>query len=198
MMAPQLWRWREQSVDSENFADNIIDGTLNSTVALETQKKIPKLEKIILNAVLVETLALWDDVILVADMFDSLVIWSGKAIDKNSEDDVMDRIKVFVHERCDGRFPAPQIHFLREGDSMSRKLTSRLVPSHKDPPEQQVALSPALTSLPSHKLEELRNKFRYHDSTGDDSSFRKWFWDVASASAEVSNVGRSLCKAELT
>jgi hypothetical protein len=147
-----------------------------------------------------ETLTLWDDVIIVADMFDSIVIWSGKSIDENSEVNLnatFECIKAFVRERCEGRFPSPQVHVLREGESMSRKLTSRLVPSHKDPPEQQTALFPALASLPSKNLEGLRGKFRYHDSAGDDSSFRKWFWDVASASAEVSTLGRSLCESEL-
>ena len=193
MMAPQLWRWREHGIESEDLVLDKYGCTVNSDVLLKANSG----RKISLIAIPAETLALWDDVILVADLFDNIIIWIGSElkVDVNDiERDALECIKVFVKERSNFRFPAPRIHFLREGESMSRRLTSRLVSSHKDPPEQQVALFPALSALRAESIAKLRNKFQYYDSTNDDSSFRSWFWDVASASAEVSEFGKSLCE----
>ena len=87
----------------------------------------------------------------------------------------------------------PKLHLLSEGDSMSRRFTSRLSPSHADPPEQQLAHFPALASLSADELLALRSKFRFYDPAAD-PSFRGWFWGVASAASASKDMGLSLCE----
>mmetsp|Transcript_10954 Transcript_10954/g.16445 ORF Transcript_10954/g.16445 Transcript_10954/m.16445 type:complete len:1000 (+) Transcript_10954:41-3040(+) len=200
IMAPQMWRWRAREIQIDPLASSAGEPTTNSRVTLHppvkngliSSSKVP----ITIDTALPETLALWDDVVLAMDHYDNLLVWQGKSIPKDAEhiEEVMDCIRSYVLQRAQDRFPSPQIHYLREGDSMSRRLTARLAPSHKDPQEQQVALCPALASLSEIELDSLRNKFRWHDTTGDDVSFRRWFWDVASASAKLGTEGRSLCE----
>ena len=86
----------------------------------------------------------------------------------------------------------PQLHILREGDSMSRRFTALLAPSHADSPDHQMAHFPSLSRLSSQTLTDLRAKFRFHDPDAD-PSFRKWFWDVSSA-ASSGGLGVSLCE----
>jgi hypothetical protein len=75
---------------------------------------------------------------------------------------------------------------------MSRRFTSRLSPSHADPPEQQLAHFPGLASLSAEELSSLRSKFRFYDPVAD-PSFRGWFWGVASAASASKDIGLSLC-----
>lgn len=63
---------------------------------------------------------------------------------------------------------------LQDGTSWSRFLTSRLVPSHKDPIEDQLKGFPELVSVPAGELERLRAKL----PPTDDESYRDFFWDV--------------------
>ena len=76
---------------------------------------------------------------------------------------------------------------------MSRRFTSRLSPSHADPPEQQLAHFPALASLSVDELSVLRGKFRFYDPAAD-PSFRAWFWMVSSAVSSSKDMGLSLCE----
>jgi hypothetical protein len=87
----------------------------------------------------------------------------------------------------------PELHMLSEGDSMGRRFTARLAPSHADPPDHQMSHFPSLTSLSHDELEALRVKFRFYDSSSD-ASFRTWFWGVASATNISRNEGLSLCE----
>mmetsp|Transcript_10307 Transcript_10307/g.15196 ORF Transcript_10307/g.15196 Transcript_10307/m.15196 type:complete len:108 (+) Transcript_10307:1264-1587(+) len=99
----------------------------------------------------------------------------------------------FLMERSKNRFPMPQLHILREGESMSRRLTSRLAPSHGDSPEQQLARFPALGTLSEQELIALRYKFRFYDPSSD-PSFRDWFWSVAGTTSKSrKSTGVSLC-----
>jgi len=145
-----------------------------------------------------ETLALWDDVIIVADHFDHLFVWSGKSLMDSKFDAVREDCQSWLLANARStnatkhRFPAIQLHTLNEGESMSRKLTSRLAPSHADPMEQQLAHFEALTQLSQEELANLRDKFRFYDDVSD-PSFRRWFWGVASASSKVAMEGTSLC-----
>lgn len=82
---------------------------------------------------------------------------------------------------------------LFDGDSMSRRFTARLAPSHADPVDQQVAHFPGLSSLSPEALERLHSKFKFYDSSAD-ASFRKWFWSVASATNVSRTEGTSLCE----
>lgn len=99
----------------------------------------------------------------------------------------------FILERSKSRFPMPKLHILSEGDSMARNLTARLAPSHADPPEQQLAHFPALSSMSAGELVALRSKFRFYDPAVD-PSFRGWFWGVASAASASKDEGLSLCE----
>ena len=85
----------------------------------------------------------------------------------------------------------PTLHLVSEGDSMSRRFTSLLSPSHADPAQHQVAHFPALEHLTEEELSQLRSKFRFHDPSVD-PSFRQWFWEVASAAS--TGKGVSLCE----
>lgn len=199
MMAPQMWRWRKREIQVDPLISSDEEPIANLRMTLHPQIKdgLAATAPITIDAALPETLALWDDVVLTMDHYDNLLVWQGKSISKDGDEHfegVMDCIKSFALHRAQDRFPSPQIHYLQEGNSMSRRLTARLAPSHKDPQEQQIALCPALACLSEIELETLRNKFRWHDTTGDDISFRRWFWDVASASAKLGTEGRSLCE----
>lgn len=68
----------------------------------------------------------------------------------------------------------PHTLALQDGTSWSRYLTSRLIPSHKDPPEDQLKAFPGLASVPPVELELLRAKL----PPTDDESYREFFWDV--------------------
>lgn len=66
----------------------------------------------------------------------------------------------------------------QDGTSWSRYLTSRLIPSHKDPVEEQLKAFPALAGVPAADLELLRAKL----PPTDDESYREFFWDVCDPS----------------
>jgi hypothetical protein len=108
-------------------------------------------------------------------------------------DEIRERFKDFLLERSKYRFPMPELHNLSEGDSMSRRFTARLAPSHADPEDHQISHFPALASLSPEELEMLRKKFRFYDSSSD-ASFRTWFWGVASATNASKKEGLSLCE----
>jgi hypothetical protein len=103
-----------------------------------------------------------------------------------------EEFKEFLLKRSKNRFPMPELHMLYDGDSMSRRFTARLAPSHADPEDQQMAHFPALSSLSEEALERLRSKFKFYDASAD-ASFRKWFWSISSATNESRNEGMSLC-----
>lgn len=140
-----------------------------------------------------ETLSLWDHCIIAADHEDNLFVWSGQATLTSEYDAIREEFQAFLQDRSKNRFPMPKIHLLSEGDSMSRRFTSRLSPSHADPPEQQLAHFPALASLSADELLALRSKFRFYDPAAD-PSFRGWFWGVASAASASKEMGLSLCE----
>lgn len=90
-------------------------------------------------------------------------------------------LKEYLLERSYQRFPMPHIHILYENDSMSRRLTSLLAPSHGDPIEHQIAHYPALAyQLSITEQQQLQSKFTMYDPLSD-PSFRTWFWNVTSA-----------------
>jgi Sec23/Sec24 trunk domain/Sec23/Sec24 zinc finger len=146
-----------------------------------------------LEAVPSDTLALWDNRIIAADHHDSLFVWSGRGTVGPEYDATRQHCKEFLLARSKTRFPSPSLHMLTEGDSMSRRFTTRLAPSHADPHEQQLVHFPALASLSPTEMQDLRGKFRFYDASTD-ASFRRWFWGVASASSNARNEGMSLCQ----
>ena len=146
-----------------------------------------------LEAVPSDTLALWDDRVIAADHHDSLFVWSGQSTLGPEYDVVRQQCKEFLLARSKTRFPSPTLHMLSEGDSMSRRFTTRLAPSHADPHEQQLVHFPELAFLSPTEIQDLRSKFRFYDASAD-ASFRRWFWSVASAISNARNEGMPLCE----
>lgn len=140
-----------------------------------------------------ETLALWDDSIVAADFHDSMFIWTGANCTAQRYDGIRDKFKAHLLKISENRFPMPELHELSDGDSMGRRFTARLAPSHADPIDNQIVNFPALSELKPDALEQLRSKFKFYDSDSD-ASFRTWFWSVASASNNSKKAGMSLCE----
>jgi hypothetical protein len=131
--------------------------------------------------------------IIAADHHDCLFVWSGKATLDAAYDPIREKCREFLLARSKTRFPMPRLHMLSEGDSMSRRFTSRLAPSHADPPDQQIAHFPELASLTPEEISAVRDKFRFYEESTD-ASFRRWFWSIASASSNARYEGMSLCE----
>jgi len=140
-----------------------------------------------------DTLALWSSCVIAADHHDGLFVWSGHETVGADHDAIRQNCVEFLNERAYNRFPMPELYMLSEGDSMSRRITALLAPSHADPPEQQLVHFPALANLTPAELNALREKFRFYDASSD-ASFRVWFWSVASASSNARKEGLSLCE----
>jgi len=140
-----------------------------------------------------ETLIVWDSSIVAADFHDAVFVWSGKSCAIPRYDGIRQNFEDFLVERSIDRFPAPELHVLVDGDSMCRRFTTRLAPSHSDPDEHQLLHFPALSTLTPDQLRDLRSKFMFY-SPENDPSFRKWFWSVSSASNASREDGRSLCE----
>ncbi|KAG7364666.1 Sec23/Sec24 zinc finger domain containing protein [Nitzschia inconspicua] len=140
-----------------------------------------------------ETLALWEGSIVAADFHDELFVWTGANCTAARYDGIRDKFKSKLLEITKHRFPRPLLHELQEGDSMSRRFTARLAPSHADPVDNQLLHFPALSTLKPASLQSLRSKFKFYDSNSD-ASFRNWFWGVASASNVSRLDGTSLCE----
>jgi hypothetical protein len=130
--------------------------------------------------------------IVAADFHDTLFVWSGANCTAARYDGVRDKFKAFLLERVKDRFPMPKLHVLNDGDSMSRRFTAHLAPSHADPADNQLVHFPALSTLKPDALNALRSKFRFYDSNSD-ASFRTWFWSVVSATNVSREEGMSLC-----
>jgi len=96
-------------------------------------------------------------------------------------------------EKAKDRFPMPEIHMLFDGDSMSRRFTTRLAPSHADSKDHQLANFPELATLSAEALENVRSRFQFYDAAAD-ASFRKWFWSVSSATHASREDCMSLCE----
>jgi len=140
-----------------------------------------------------ETLALWDDSIIAGDFYDSLFVWSGANCTAGRYDGIREKFKTHLLEISKNRFPMPELLEINDGDSMSRRFTPRLAPSHADPIDNQIANFPLLSTLKTGALDDLRSKFKFYDAKSDES-FRTWFWSVVSASNISRMEGMSLCE----
>jgi len=140
-----------------------------------------------------DTLALWDNCVLAGDHYFTLFLWSGRSTLDERHNEVRDYLNDFLLRRSQNRFPAPTLHVLSENDSMSRRFTALLAPSHGDPPEHQLANFPALGSLSPDQLTRLQSKFKFYDPETD-ASFRSWFWKVSSPTSDCRDEGVSLCE----
>lgn len=122
------------------------------------------------------TIVLFVQCVIAADNFDSMFIWSGKGT-QNSEHDILRKCcKDHIEQASVNRFPAPITFTFNEGDSMARRFTSRLVPSHGDKEEDWV-----------------KNLFRMYDKASGDLSFRHWIDFVTNVKSKKWQHGTSLC-----
>lgn len=129
--------------------------------------------------------------VIAADHYDNLFVWSGSATRGAFYDKIRHQFRTQLLQESKDRFPMPKLHIVLENDSMSRRFTSLLSPSHADPAQHQMAHFPALEHLSEVELNQLRSKFRFHDPDVD-PSFRQWFWNVSSAAKK--GRGISLCE----
>ena len=121
-------------------------------------------------------------------------VWTGKSCTQAVPyEAIREKFKAFLMEKSKNRFPMPEIHMLVDGDSMSRRFTTRLAPSHADSPDQQLANFPELAALSPAAVESVRSRFQFYDAAAD-ASFRKWFWSVSSATHASREDGMSLCE----
>mmetsp|Transcript_31582 Transcript_31582/g.76274 ORF Transcript_31582/g.76274 Transcript_31582/m.76274 type:complete len:1031 (+) Transcript_31582:58-3150(+) len=139
-----------------------------------------------------ETLSLWDYSIVAADHYDFLYIWSGKGCTGEDYEEIRKHCRRYVWRRAKTRFPMPEVEMLNEGDSMSRRFTAELAPSHADSEERQIASFPQLATLPRKALQSLRSRIKFYDKNAD-ASFHTWFWNVSSATNVSKEEGMSLC-----
>lgn len=144
-----------------------------------------------LRPVPAETLALWDSSVIAADNLHTLFIWCGKKAPNVER--AKEYCQQFLGTRALQRFPMPDMHLLVDGDSMSRRFTALLSPSHGDPTEHGLAHFPGLSSLPPEELAALQSKFQFYDASTD-PSFRSWFWSISSATSNSKDEGWSLCE----
>lgn len=140
-----------------------------------------------------ETLILWDDSIIAADLHHTLFIWSGTNCKTKKFDGIREKFEFILSESTKDRFPQPELCMIEDGDSTIRKFTARLAPSHADPIENQIIHFPELSELKPEALKALRSKFKSYDSKSDES-FRTWSGRVASASNTTELEGMSLCE----
>ncbi|CAM9148905.1 unnamed protein product, partial [Ectocarpus sp. 12 AP-2014] len=122
----------------------------------------------------VETLAMLADRVLVLDTHDRVFVWSGSAVCGPEFEAVREACRGVFAGEAGARFPYAPVVFLKDGTSWSRYLTSRLIPSHKDPVEDQLRGFPNLAGVPEAEVEQLRAKL----PPTDDESYREFFWDV--------------------
>ncbi|CAM9872972.1 unnamed protein product [Scytosiphon promiscuus] len=126
----------------------------------------------------VETLAMLADRILVLDTHERVFVWSGADVCGEEFDPVREACRRVFSGEAGSRFPCATVVFLKDGTSWSRYLTSRLIPSHKDPVDDQLKGFPALAGVPPADVERLRAKL----PPTDDESYRDFFWDVCDPS----------------
>lgn len=110
-----------------------------------------------------EDLALQSKHILVLDHHTDIFIWSGLDVAGPALDYVRQRCIQYALESSAQRYPQPHIRVFTEGDSNARWLECRLVPSHKDPIEEQLKSFPQLHELSQEERQRLLSKFHRTD-----------------------------------
>lgn len=106
-------------------------------------------------------------------------------------DKYREHCKSFLIHRSKGRFPTARMFIINEGDSMARRLTARLAPTHDDPMEILLSHNPQLGTLNPTEIQKIRDKFKFHDSS--DRSFFRWFWETVRDGSYAVQYGESLC-----
>ena len=188
MMSPSLWT--SGLLDKRSVGD--FEAAPPETMALWSQVRMGHFRSLVPH-VHYSHKCLKPQSVIASDCFWQLFIWSGSETKGPKFDRLRSEMRAFLLDRTKNRFPAPEIYSVSEGDSMSRRFTSILSPSHNDPVEHQITGFPSLSLLSSSELDQLRAKFQFH-RTSSDISFRDWFWNVVSAVNALGKQGTSLCE----
>jgi len=128
-----------------------------------------------------DTLALWDDCVISADNHDSMFIWRGKA--SSPSELLQTNGTEWLRARSHNRFPTPTLHTFSEGNSMERRLLTRLSPSHGDTKEDQCADFEDFAKLSDNMQNAVREKFRFYDNNAD-KSYRRWINSIVNSSPD--------------
>jgi len=123
-----------------------------------------------------EDLALQSDKVLLLDAHTDIFIWIGSSLSVDDEENSSrqrNNLTTLALESARHRFPKPQILQFKEGSSMARWLQCRLVPSHKDSPEEQNLCFPQLDELTAENRAKLMAKFHRTDDLSYNQYFRK-------------------------
>lgn len=117
-----------------------------------------------------ESLALQSNRILLLDHQTQILIWSGSRLTTNTFDSYRRACLDRAASQSQWRLPRPDLLSFNEGSSASRWLQVRLIPSHKDLPEQQEQTFPQLKGLTHGQRKEVTDKFL----PTDEPSFRQF------------------------
>eukprot|EP00027_Filamoeba_sp_ATCC50430_P003743 CAMPEP_0168553362 /NCGR_PEP_ID=MMETSP0413-20121227/7213_1 /TAXON_ID=136452 /ORGANISM="Filamoeba nolandi, Strain NC-AS-23-1" /LENGTH=589 /DNA_ID=CAMNT_0008584045 /DNA_START=297 /DNA_END=2066 /DNA_ORIENTATION=+ len=110
-----------------------------------------------------EDLALQSNKVLLLDHHTDIFIWSGNLTLTEEYEEQRKNLLLLAQELRKHRFPQPQILQFKENSSMARWLQCRLIPSHKDTPEEQLVAFPQLEELPQPVRTKLASKFHRTD-----------------------------------
>ena len=100
-----------------------------------------------LRRVAPDSLTLRSDRVVLLDAGTDMMLWVGRnALD---DADSIDCAKgaALARVQAQGRWPAPRLRVVREGDGQARYVTSRLNPAHQDAAEDQEVWHPDLSAL---------------------------------------------------
>eukprot|EP00656_Telonema_subtile_P003015 TRINITY_DN11389_c0_g1_i1.p1 TRINITY_DN11389_c0_g1~~TRINITY_DN11389_c0_g1_i1.p1 ORF type:complete len:241 (-),score=67.72 TRINITY_DN11389_c0_g1_i1:221-943(-) len=112
---------------------------------------------------------------LYLDQHTHVFIWGGALTKGEAHAPTRQHAHQVAQQQQAGRFPAPETLAFFEGDSLARYMTARLIPSHKDLPEEQRESLPQLRALGEEAQHALREKL-WMDT--DDLSFKEFLLTV--------------------
>eukprot|EP01094_Clydonella_sp_ATCC50884_P010615 TRINITY_DN2034_c0_g2_i1.p1 TRINITY_DN2034_c0_g2~~TRINITY_DN2034_c0_g2_i1.p1 ORF type:complete len:888 (+),score=157.62 TRINITY_DN2034_c0_g2_i1:125-2665(+) len=119
-----------------------------------------------------QTLALHSSSVLLMDHVTDIFVWRGRDTTEQQHGHLVAKALDYARVLAEGRFPQPYVMSFKEGESMERWLRCRLIPSHKDEPEQQMQAFPLLRELGEADRRQLLAKFHHTD----DMSYAQ-FWE---------------------
>ena len=128
------------------------------------------------------TLTLQEEATVALDTFDKLFIWNGFSTNDERGETIANThlLQMFLH-RGQTRFPCPQVIYLRKGESRSREMIARLVPTHGDTDEVLQSLYP---HAEKDEIQKIRSEFHYSEH---DPCLSHWYLLLRKAT------GKSLC-----
>eukprot|EP00658_Telonema_sp_P-2_P072425 TRINITY_DN61568_c0_g1_i1.p1 TRINITY_DN61568_c0_g1~~TRINITY_DN61568_c0_g1_i1.p1 ORF type:complete len:296 (+),score=35.00 TRINITY_DN61568_c0_g1_i1:201-1088(+) len=128
------------------------------------------------TALPLEDLCLQPSWVLYLDQHTHILVWCGGETRDGAEfQQLRDHAKQAAEAVAINRWPQPRTLTFFEASSQARYLTSRLIPSHKDLPEEQREALPVLRELGEEAQQALRNKL-WIDT--DDLSLREYLLTV--------------------